>query len=162
MRELYQQAMKAFRMADRTFRRAIEKRVASTGVYRSQHQMLMNLGRNPDCSQIELAQRLDITPAAVTTTIKKLEKGGYISRLVSEQDNRVNKLSITEKGQEIISQSIAIFDEVEKQALKDFSEEEVIQFEDFVKRIRNNLEENPLLLQGQSHFPSEKNFSAKN
>ena len=141
MKDLYHQAMRNFRMADRALRRAIEKRVARTGVYRSQHQMLMNLGRNPDCSQNELAARLDITPAAVTTTIKKLERGGYITRIVCEEDNRVNRLRVTEKGQEIITQSIAIFDEVEAQALRGFSKEEIEQFEGFVKRISINLEE---------------------
>lgn len=141
MKDLYHQAMRNFRMADRALRRAIEKRVARTGVYRSQHQMLMNLGRNPDCSQNELAARLDITPAAVTTTIKKLERGGYITRIVCEEDNRVNRIRVTEKGQEIITQSIAIFDEVEAQALRGFSKEEIEQFEGFVKRISINLEE---------------------
>lgn len=140
MRDLYHFAMRSFRMADSALRRTIEKRVASTGVYRSQHQMLMNLGKNPDCSQNELAARLDITPAAVTTTIKKLEKSGYITRIVCEEDNRVNKLSVTSKGQEIIAESIIIFDEVEKQAFEGFSKEEILQFEDFVKRIRMNLE----------------------
>lgn len=141
MSNIYHQAMRQFRMADRALRRVIEKRVARTGVYRSQHQMLMNLGRNPDCSQNELAARLDITPAAVTTTIKKLERGGYITRIVCEEDNRVNKIRVTEKGQEIIAQSIAIFDEVEAQALRGFSKEEIEQFEGFVKRICINLEE---------------------
>lgn len=137
----YHEVMKNFRMADSTLRRAIEKYVARTGVYRSQHQMLMNLGKHPDCSQMELAQRLEITPAAVATTIKKLEKGGYVTRLVSEQDNRVNKLAVTEKGERIIAQSIQIFGEVEQKALQDFSPEEVSQFNDFVQRIRKNLEE---------------------
>ena len=141
METQYYEVMKNFRKADQSFRRAIEKKVACTGVYRSQHQMLMNLGKNPDCSQMELAQKLDITPAAVTTTIKKLEREGYITRLVSEEDNRVNKLGITEKGQGIIAQSIRLFDEVEKKALKGFSEEELEALNDFVKRIRKNLEE---------------------
>lgn len=135
------EVMKNFRKADQSFRRSIDKKVACTGVYRSQHQMLMKLGRNPDCSQMELAQMLDITPAAVTTTIKKLEKEGYISRLVSEEDNRVNKLAITEKGQTIITESIRLFDEVERRALQDFSEEELESLNDFVKRIRKNLED---------------------
>lgn len=138
--ELYREVMKRFRMTDRSFRRTIEKYVASTGVYRSQHQMLMSLGRNPECSQMELAQFLDITPAAVTTTIKKLEKGGYITRLVCEEDNRVNKISITEKGRKVIEQSIRIFSDVEKKALWGFSEEEMKQLNEFLVRIQKNLE----------------------
>ena len=144
MKNRYHETMKNFRKADRSFRRAIEKKVACTGVYRSQHQMLMNLGKNPDCSQMELAQKLDITPAAVTTTIKKLEKEGYITRLVREEDNRVNQIGITEKGQEIITQSIRLFDEVERKALRDFTEEEVERLNDYVKRIRKNLEREEL------------------
>lgn len=144
MKNRYHETMKNFRKADQSFRRAIEKKVACTGVYRSQHQMLMNLGKNPDCSQMELAQKLDITPAAITTTIKKLEKEGYITRLVREEDNRVNQIGITEKGQEIITQSIRLFDEVERKALRDFTEEEVERLNDYVKRIRKNLEREEL------------------
>ena len=53
----------------------------------------------------------------------------------------MNKLAVTEKGERIIAQSIQIFGEVEQKALQDFSPEEVLQFNDFVQRIRKNLEE---------------------
>ena len=134
------EAMRNFRKADQVFRRSIERLVEGTGVYRSQHQLLMNLGRNPDCSQKDLAVWLDITPAAVTTTLKKLEKGGYITRLTDPKDNRANCISITEKGQQVIEQSHVLFREVEDRALTGFSEEERQKLNEYVIRIRKNLE----------------------
>ena len=53
----------------------------------------------------------------------------------------MNKLAITKKGQAIITESIRLFDEVERRALQGFSEEELESLNDFVKRIRRNLED---------------------
>ena len=49
-------------IVDRNFKRSIDKKVESTGVYRSQHRLLMMLGRHPDCSQTELAEKMEVSP----------------------------------------------------------------------------------------------------
>lgn len=140
MKEKYREAVKEFRKTDRSFRRCVEKKVSSTGIYRSQHQLLMNLGRNPDCSQMELAERLDISPAAVTTTIKKLEKDGYLTREMNEEDNRFNKLRVTKKGEMVIEKSRQIFDALDKGIFDDFSEAEVDNFIQTLQKIQVNIE----------------------
>ena len=43
---------------NRNMRRCVEKKVAGTGVFRSQHKLLMTLGNHQDCSQTELAEKL--------------------------------------------------------------------------------------------------------
>ena len=134
----YHEVMKNFRMADSTLRRAIEKYVARTGVYRSQHQMLMNLGKHPDCSQTAIAEKMDISPSAVAVTLKKLEKGGYISRQCHQQDNRVNEVVVTKKGEQAICESILCFQEIEAAVLEGFSEEEKARLCDFLQRMIRN------------------------
>ena len=54
-----------FRRADSAFKRTIERRVRDTGVYRSQHRLLMHLACRPNCSQVELASHLEVSPAAI-------------------------------------------------------------------------------------------------
>lgn len=128
-------------VADRTLKRSIAKKVENTGVFRSQHRLLMILGKHPDCSQTELAERLEISSAAVAVSLKKLEKSGFISRQCQENDNRVNQVVITEKGWEIIDQSVQYFKEMDKAFLKDFSLEELRQLEAFLERMIKNGED---------------------
>ena len=128
-------------VADRTLKRSISKKVENTGVFRSQHRLLMILGKHPDCSQTELAERLEISSAAVAVSLKKLEKSGFISRQCQENDNRVNQVVITEKGWKIIDLSTQYFKEMENAFLSDFSEEELKQLQSFLERMIKNGED---------------------
>ena len=128
-------------VTDRTLKRSISKKVKKTGVFRSQHRLLMILGKHPDCSQTELAERLEISPAAVAVSLKKLEKSGFISRQCQENDNRVNQVVITEKGWKIIDLSTQYFKEMENAFLSDFSEEELKQLQSFLERMIKNGED---------------------
>ena len=69
-------------------RSILEQRLNKTGVYRSQHQILTAMAEHPNTSQKELAEYLNVTAATVAVSVKKLEKGGYITRIVDQEDNR--------------------------------------------------------------------------
>lgn len=137
-KDLNHQVMNLFRCTDQCLKRVIRKKVEGSGLYRSQHRLLMILGRNPDCSQTAIAEKMEISPSAVAVTLKKLEKGGYISRQCHEQDNRVNEVVVTEKGQKAIHESILCFQEIEAAILEGFSEEELEQLKDFLQRMIKN------------------------
>lgn len=130
-----------FRNTDKMIKRSVDKKVEGTGVYRSQHRMLMILGKHPEISQTELAEKLEISPAAVAVSLKKLEKSGLIARQANEDDNRVNHVTVTEKGGLTIKVSAEYFREMEAALLKDFSMEEMEALEKFFKRIIANGEE---------------------
>ncbi len=129
-----------FRRVDRAFKRSIEGRVRDTGVYRSQHRLLMHLSKNPNCSQVELSACLEVSPAAIAVSLKKLEKGGYIRREVHESDSRVHQVIITGKGRQVIEKSVLMFQEIETQMFDGFSEEEMKQLGSFMDRICKNLD----------------------
>ena len=92
---LNHQVIHLFRYTDQCLKRMIGRKVEGTGLYRSQHRLLMILGKHPDCSQTAIAEKMDISPSAVAVTLKKLEKGGYISRQCHQHDNRVNEVVVT-------------------------------------------------------------------
>lgn len=142
MKELYRATAEIFRRTDYMLRRCIGKKLRTLDeeVYRSQHRLLMMLGKNPNCSQNELALTLDVSPAAVAVSLGKLEKSGYITRVTSTDDRRSNQVAISEKGNRVIRNSIKLFDEVESTMFRDFSEEEVHQFQGFLQRACRNLE----------------------
>ncbi|MCM1040313.1 MAG: MarR family transcriptional regulator [Roseburia sp.] len=142
MKELYAATAELFRRTDGMLRRCIGKklRTLEEEVYRSQHRLLMRLGMNPNCSQNELAASLDISPAAVAVSLGKLERSGYITRETNTDDHRSNQVAITEKGDRVIRSSILLFEEVESAMFRDFSEEEIRQFQAFLSRAYCNLE----------------------
>lgn len=124
---------------------AIEGRVSKLGFHHSQHRMLMHLAKYEHIpSQKELAVAKGISPAAVTTTLKRLEKEGYIARTTTDEDNRKNEIRITEAGREAVEQSRAFFNSVDKNMFKGISEEELQTFTEILGRMRENLlEEDP-------------------
>ena len=130
--------MDSFRQADQILKRSIGRKVKDTGLFRSQHRILMILGKHPDCSQTRLAEKLDVSPAAVAVALKKLEKSGYISRQCDVDDNRMNHVEVTEKGMKAIKTSIVYFQEIESAMLEDFSQEELDILESYFKRIIKN------------------------
>ncbi|MBO5056206.1 MAG: MarR family transcriptional regulator [Lachnospiraceae bacterium] len=138
MGEKQHQIVNLFRVADRILKRSIDKKVEGTGVYRSQHRLLMLLGKFPECSQTEIAEKMEVSPAAVAVSLKKLEKSGYVSRQCNENDNRVNHVAVTEKGWKTIKASINDFIEIENAFFVGFSEEEMEQLEEYLRRIIKN------------------------
>lgn len=125
----------------RRHRGCVERRISVLGIHHSQHHMLMNLARcNPIPSQKELAAAMGISPAAVTATLKRLEKDGYITRTITDEDNRRNEIRITDKGLEKVEESHTIFDSVDRAMFSDFSEEELAAFCAFLERVDANLD----------------------
>lgn len=119
----------------------LEMRLKNTGVYRSQHQILMILTEHTNLSQKELAERLYVSTATIAVSVKKLEQGGYITRIMDQNDNRMNKLCLTEQGRHMVEISREYFMSVETRMFHDFSKEELAVMEQFMNRIYNNLSE---------------------
>lgn len=145
----YRAAAEKFRRTDGLLRRCIGKKLKEMdeAVYRSQHRLLMMLGKNPGCSQNELSAILEISPAAVAVSLGKLEKGGYIRRETNAEDHRSNQVRITDKGNQVIHKSILLFDEVEQGMFDGFREEEMEQLSSLLQRIYDNL--NKILQEGK-------------
>ncbi len=119
---------------------AIEGRVSKLGFHHTQHRTLMHLARHEHLpSQRELADELGVSPAAVATTLKRLEKDGYISRTATEEDNRCNEIRITEAGRAVIEESRAIFNSVDEQMFDGLTPEELSLFSALLSRMRENL-----------------------
>ena len=124
----------------RDHKSAIDQYVDETRLHKSQHRLLMSLAALGDpVSQKKLADYLNITPAAVAVTLKKLEKNGLVTKTISNEDNRFNNVTITEKGKKIVKESQKVFQNTDDVMFKDFTEEEILQLEGFMDRIQKNL-----------------------
>ena len=127
-------------MANKLHRMYLGRELNKSGVYRSQHQILMFISRCPNASQKEIANRQHVSTATIAVSLKKMEKGGYISRVADKDDNRFNQICITPKGQAVVEGSEKIFKKVENALFAGFTDEELDQFEGFLDKVRLNLE----------------------
>lgn len=120
-------------------RKIMQNYLDETGVYHSQHRLLMEISHNPDASQNDIARSMDISAAAVAVSLKKLEKRGYIKREMVEEDNRLNKITITEKGNGVVEQSKQIFDYADRKIFEGFTDDEKNTLSGLLRKLDANL-----------------------
>ena len=136
------EAMHCFIGAMRAHRRIFDEMREHTGLGRTSHRMLMILSENPDgCSQTYLAERLEISTAAVAVAIKKMEADGYIARTVCKSDSRLNTTLLTDKGKKLAEKSHTVFSEIDNAVFDGFSDDERRLFYEFASRITDNIKE---------------------
>lgn len=83
----------------RTHRRAMHRYFQSVGMFNGHPHMLFHLAHTPGISQKELAQRMEISPASVAISIRRLESAGLIRRQRDARDARVWHLYLTPQGE---------------------------------------------------------------
>lgn len=139
MSELYKEAVKKMCRVTLLHRYAISTSLSGMKLYRGQPEILEYLNEHGDCSQRELADFLGVTPASIATSLKRMSKSGFIERTSDENDRRINRLRLTEKGKEIRLAGRDECDRVDKAMFNGFSDEEISSFTDMLSRIAENL-----------------------
>ena len=114
----------------RRHKRVLDSLVTELGISNTQHRLLMHLYRT-ECkpTQTELSHTFEVSTAAITSMLKKLESEGLISRIPSAEDNRFNRITITDAGLEMIAHTRELFSHVDRIMFSEFTPEEL---EDFI------------------------------
>ncbi len=140
--EKIERAVVLMMQTKRMHKNLLESRLKATGLHGTQHRILMHLAYHCKLqAQKELADHFQITPAAVTGALKKLEKSGYISRTLGH-DNRFNEIEITEKGREVVEMSKEIFVTTDKSLFDGFSDEELDMYIRCSEKLKENIKNN--------------------
>ncbi len=134
------------RQINQAHRAAVQAELNAAGLGEIGHPLLLTIlqsscGQDPEgqChAQRDLAQLLHISPAAVATSLKSLEKGGYIRREPGE-DARKNRVILTQKGREAVEGCQSAFNAVSQRMLFGFSPQEREQLLSFRRRMLQNL-----------------------
>ena len=138
--EQYQKIMCQIGSLMREHKRAVDAHVGDTNLHKSQHRLLLSLAKlGKNISQKSLAEDLNVTPAAVAVTLKKLQNNGFVKKQTREADNRFNEVAMTEKGRRIVKESQKVFRGIEDKIFDSFTAEELDLLQDFVTRMRDNL-----------------------
>lgn len=101
--------------------------------------ILFMLTCNGRLSQRELAQKLGITPPSMTVALRKMEERGLVLKEADEDDQRIIRIQISEKGKECIEEIKAIMDEMEQILYGNMNQEERVLFRRMLMETRDSL-----------------------
>lgn len=106
----------------RGFRARLDERLRQVGQSVSRMETLGAIMNMPGpCSQSAIARRLRVEGATVTRMVDVLSREGLVERLPDPTDRRVNLLSITPAGEEMLRQIFAIYDDMRDELLGDLA-----------------------------------------
>ena len=133
----------------------ISKSASRVGLYFGQPRILEYVTENDACTQKDVANAMNITPASAAVTLKRLEKAGFVTRKIDTSDSRKNHLSVTEKGAEALKEFRQICDATDEDMFKGFSDEERETLHNLLTRLHKNLDSENLTKKEISDFLTE-------
>lgn len=95
--------------------------------------------RGEIASQRELAQALRVSPAAIATSLKSMERMGYVEKRVDKSDARRNRVIITDKGIMAVKQCKEVFAEIDRRMMEEFTPQEQEDLNRLHQKMFNNL-----------------------
>ena len=78
------------------------------GISIAEWRVLMNLGYCGDVSVRDIEKRVSLEKSKVSRAASRLEAKGYVTKAVDAADRRLLKLSLTEKGTDLLRELIPI------------------------------------------------------
>jgi len=107
----------------------------------SQDLVIYHLAQQKGLNQKDLVGKLNITPASVSSIVSQMESEGLLVRIQDEKDGRKFSLSLTEKGQSLVSHVIDSWLKIQEEITKGFTEDEKATFLRLLKQVEQNLDE---------------------
>ena len=88
-----------------------------------------------------ISEKSGLAITSLTTMLERMEKNGLISRKTDEADKRKTLLFLTDKTKELKEAYDSVSNEMGNIYYRDFTDKEILQCEEYLNRIRVNLEE---------------------
>ena len=79
----------------------MQAQLAEVGIYRGQPPIMGLLYQHDGMSQKEMASALNLSPATMTVTLKRMEKAGLVRREMDEHDQRILRVHLSEQGKQM-------------------------------------------------------------
>jgi DNA-binding MarR family transcriptional regulator len=107
------------------------------GVSRRRWRILATLSAAEGITVSDLSKRAELDMAQTSRAIGTLAREGYLKRLANRKNARFSEVVLTEKGRNLYHSMFARFCQVNKQLLRDLSEDQVQQLCDTISILRN-------------------------
>lgn len=109
------------------------------GIHPGQIPVLSLVAEHEGISLREMADMIHIKPPTVTVTVQRLERAGLVCKKPDPSDQRISRIFLTEKGENIKREIKNLFEENERILKKGFSDEEVDQLRVYLKKMIQNM-----------------------
>lgn len=113
--------------------------LSEAGLHFGHPRMLFTIAHLKGASQKEIADHLHVSPASLATSLKRLQKAGFLARSSDDADQRVNKIELTEKGQEAVRICFQLLRSIDRLMLEGLDESDKEQLFNLLSRLNNNL-----------------------
>lgn len=128
-------------LSDRTF----EKILKTKGIDEfngAQGRILYILWNNNNLSIKQISKFTKLAKTTLTAMLERMELQGVIKRTISKEDKREIIVSLTDKAKELKENYLDVSKQMEKIFYKNFTDKQIENFENTLKKIIENLEEN--------------------
>lgn len=132
------------------------RRIATTraageaGLHMGQLRVLEFIGHHRGCTQKDIADALQVTPASIALSTKRLQKAGLVEKQVDETNLRCNMLYVTPKAEEISRICRDKFDAIDAVMFQGLSDDELDWFDTLMTRMIENMTE-AYHIEGDTH-----------
>ena len=112
----------------------LTQRLAALGPKLGEHEVLVNLFREPGITQQQLAQRCFSAKSGVSMLVTRMEEDRLLRREADPVDARVRRLSLTTRGEALAAKALAIQAEVVQGMVAGASEAELVHIMEAMQR----------------------------
>lgn len=110
-----------------------------TEISAAQGRVIFPLWQKDDISFQELKTKTALSKATLSHMLDNLEKGGHIKRVRSKKDKRTIYIKLTKKNQSLQDKFLQVSNEMRDIYYKDFSEKDIDEFENYLRKLLDNL-----------------------
>jgi DNA-binding MarR family transcriptional regulator len=115
------------------------KLMSEHGFYPGQAVAMVIIDQKPGISQKELANAMHVAPPTVVHIIKKLEKAGFVSKMINEKDQRSLQIQLTPAGIDAVKNIRSVFQEIFRISLDGISDEQRKELVKLLNMITSNM-----------------------
>lgn len=124
--------------------RVFERLLSEAGIDEfngAQGRILYVLWQKDDLPIAELAKKTGLAKNTLTAMLDRMETVGHIRRIPDARDRRQIRICLTEQARGLQDRYDEVSDRMTELFYRDFTEDEIKNFEGMLNRILNNLEE---------------------
>ncbi len=113
---------------------------SARGIKSGHTKILRTLEEHDDCIQVEISRYCDIKPATTVSLLNVMEKDGLIERHSVPEDRRALHVTLTDKGRAQLTVLDELDETLSAALLDGFTPEEAAAFQDYLERMKQNIE----------------------
>jgi len=134
-----QHTIRNISIVSRKFRAVSNRKIRQYGINNKMFYILRHIQHNLEIAKKQLCDIIKKDKAAITRDVSHLEKTELIKRDASEKDKRSFKLSIIDKGLELLPIIREIYQNMTLIALKDLDKKALESLNEILEKIENNI-----------------------